>query len=158
MTKFKTGDVVRIIGDKAEHGYANGHIAIITMVDEFDPLCTYELDDGSWAHVSDIELVTDTPHDSNKSPKLELNIDLGRLAADVEAGQVRSDGQGCAILVINPLSSLEDGDFNAVVLADPYTDGEITFSINSSIRNQTASEIAEEFPILLDVKLAAEVA
>lgn len=86
---------------------------------------------------------------------LEVIVEDTPTTKEVHAGQVRMEEDGVVILVIDAVEGFdyadEDGMYNTVILRCP--DGEIDYTLNMPYRNQHASDIEKEFPIVVNAKL-----
>lgn len=86
---------------------------------------------------------------------LEVIVEGTPTTQEVHAGQVRMDDDGVVILVIEAIEGLdyadEDGRYNTVILHFP--DGGLVYEVDMPYRNQHASDIEEEFPIVVNAKL-----
>lgn len=86
---------------------------------------------------------------------LEVTVEEKTTTTGIHAGQVRMDEDGAVILVVGAIEGLKSADgvevYNTVILRDP--DGEVEFEVNMPYSNQSAFDIAEEFPIVVNAKL-----
>lgn len=150
---FSEGDKVKVVR-RGSHDNPVGTVFTIMHVDtDANGTQPYQDDEGTWYYENEIELLDERKETADT---LKVSLDLSKHENEVKIGQVRTDGQGCVILVIAPIEALSKGDFNSVVLVDPYTDGSIEYQLNGVTRNQSATGIIEEFPILLDAELTAK--
>lgn len=151
--KFSEGDKVKVVAT----GTHDSPIGTVTTIERVDTNPSgsqpYQDEHGTWYYECEIEFVDERKETADT---LKVSLDLSKHENEVKIGQVRTDGQGCVIIVIAPIEALSKGDFNSVVLVDPYTDGSIEYQLNGVTRNQSATDIIEEFPILLDAELTAK--
>lgn len=86
---------------------------------------------------------------------LEVTVEEKTTTTGIHAGQVRMDEDGAVILVIYAVAGFdyadEAGMYNTVILRCPY--GDIDYMLNMPYRNQHASDIEKEFPLVVNAKL-----
>lgn len=157
MAKFKVGDKVIALRDSID----------ITEGNVYEVTHTYEkeiriIDDVGDGHV--VESPMFALHEEEKGDDVMTKSNAGTLEVIVEektattgihVGQVRMDEDGVIIIVIEAVDGLDyrDGNdmYNTVILCDP--DGDLDYKINAPYRNQNASDIEKEFPIVVNAKL-----
>ena len=117
MTRFKIGDMVKIV--KNESGSANkvGEIGVITDLDYYDCLVEVAKDRFGCYHVfSDLELVKEEPKFYKEVVTREVVLNRGDITTDLPSGsKFVTSGGSKSVTIVTDMVGIENDDIPAII-------------------------------------------